>query len=170
MKPKFISAFMDVAERFAQLSSAEKLKVGAIIVKQDRLISIGFNGTPSGWDNVCEDKVRPDVDAGAWLDPVAFQEIYPHEDEHGRYQLKTRDEVLHAEMNCISKLARSNESGDGAAMFITHSPCLDCAKAIYQTGITRVFYREPYRCDKGIAFLERCGIQVTHWDHDHDKD
>lgn len=163
MKPKFISAYMDVAERFAQLSSAQKLKVGAIIVRDDRIVSIGFNGTPSGWDNTCEDKVRPDVDSSDWLDPSAFQEIYPLKDSQGPYQLKTRDEVLHAEMNALMKLARSSEQGEDAALFVTHSPCMDCAKAIYQAGIIQVFYRDDYRCRKGVEFLERCGIQVTQW-------
>jgi dCMP deaminase len=139
MKDKFINAYMDVAERFAQLSSARRLHVGAIVVKDDRIISIGYNGMPSGWDNDCEDKV--------WT-------------QDGDYTLKTKPEVLHAETNCIAKLAKSNESGMGATMFITHAPCLDCAKLIYQSGIGSVLYRNSYRDTGGITFLEKSGITV----------
>jgi dCMP deaminase len=140
MKDKFINAYMDVAERFAELSSARRLHVGAIVVKDDRIISIGYNGMPAGWDNDCEDKV--------WT-------------QDGDYTLKTKPEVLHAETNAIAKLAKSNESGMGATMFITHAPCLDCAKLIYQSGIGSVLYRNAYRDTSGITFLEKSGIQVT---------
>ena len=140
MKDKFIDAYMDVAERFAKLSSARRLHVGAIVVKDDRIISIGYNGMPSGWDNDCEDKV--------WT-------------QDGDYTLKTKPEVLHAETNAIAKLAKSNESGLGATMFITHAPCLDCAKLIYQSGIGSVLYRNSYRDTSGVTFLEKSGIQVT---------
>jgi dCMP deaminase len=140
MKDKFIDAYMDVAERFAQLSSARRLHVGAIVVKDDRIISIGYNGMPSGWDNDCEDKV--------WT-------------QDGDYTLKTKPEVLHAETNAIAKLAKSNESGMGATMFITHAPCLDCAKLIYQCGIGSVLYRNSYRDTSGVTFLEKSGIEVT---------
>ena len=139
MKEKFVNAYMDVAERFAELSSARRLHVGAIVVKDDRIISIGYNGMPSGWDNDCEDLVYR----------IAEEPI-----------LKTKPEVLHAETNAIAKLAKSNESGLGATMFITHAPCLDCAKLIYQSGISSVLYRNAYRDTGGITFLERSGIQV----------
>ena len=119
MKQKFIDAYMDVAERFAQLSSAKRLQVGAIVVKDDRIISIGYNGMPSGWDNCCEYEVMGDLGS--------------HEKE-----LKTKPEVLHAESNAIAKLAKSPESGEGATIFVTHSPCIDCAKLIYQSGIATV--------------------------------
>ena len=141
MKQKFIDAYMDVAERFAQLSSATRLQVGAIVVKDDRIISIGYNGMPSGWDNCCEEKV---------YDTAA----------ESTYQLKTKPEVLHAESNAIAKLARSAESGEGASIFITHSPCIDCAKLIYQSGIKRVFYGQQYRDDSGIKFLKQSKVEV----------
>ena len=141
MKDKFINAYMDVAERFAQLSSARRLHVGAIVVKDDRIISIGYNGMPAGWDNDCE---------------YVFTHPQTKIDE-----LVTRKEVLHAETNAIAKLAKSNESGMGATMFITHAPCLDCAKLIYQSGIGNVLYRNAYRDTSGVTFLERSGIQVT---------
>jgi len=140
MKEKFIDAYMDVAERFAELSSARRLHVGAIVVKDDRIISIGYNGMPSGWDNNCEDTIQ-------------------HSDD--TTSLKTKPEVLHAETNAIAKLAKSNESGMGATMFITHAPCLDCAKLIYQSGINNVLYRDAYRDDSGIVFLKKSGITIT---------
>lgn len=131
MRSKFVQAFMDVAYRFAQLSSAKRLNVGAIIVKDDRIISIGYNGMPTGWDNDCEDENN-----------------------------KSKPEVLHAETNAIAKLASSNESGKNATLFVTHQPCLDCAKLIYQSGITKVYYCEDYRLDTGLKFLEKSGVEV----------
>jgi dCMP deaminase len=131
MKQKYIDAHMKVAETYASLSSAKRLQVGAIVVKDNRVISIGYNGMPSGWDNVCEDE-----------------------------NYKSKPEVLHAETNAIAKLARSNESGLGAAMFVTHAPCLDCAKLIYQAGISKVYYRNIYRESFGIDFLEKSNIDV----------
>lgn len=171
MKQKFVDYFMDVAERTSQLSHAVRLKVGAIIVKDDRIISIGYNGMPSGWDNNCEDKEYMSRDAGGWLDPDEIKEQWPfEEEEHGpyyeytrRYRLKTKPEVLHAETNAIAKLAKSNESGVGATLFITHAPCLDCAKLIYQSGINNVLYRNTYRSDDGINFLNKSGVNVTQY-------
>ena len=166
MKQKFIDYFMDVAERTSQLSHAIRLQVGAIIVKDDRIISIGYNGMPSGWDNNCEDKVW-DKGAGGWLSPQEIEEQYPYKGWHEgaqcdvRYGLKTKPEVLHAETNAIAKLAKSNESGMGATLFITHAPCLDCAKLIYQSGINNVLYRNTYRSDDGIDFLNKSGVNVT---------
>ena len=157
---------MKTAETFAELSHARRLHVGAIVVKDDRIISIGYNGMPAGWDNNCEDK-KYDSGAGGWLSPEEFDEQYPYEEWHEeaqrdvRYGLKTKPEVLHAESNCISKLAKSNESGMGATMFITHAPCLDCAKLIYQSGIGSVLYRDAYRDTSGITFLEKSGVTVT---------
>lgn len=137
MKPKHIHAHMLAAHVYAELSSATRLKVGALIVKDDRIISIGYNGMPSGWNNMCEIT-----------------------QENG--STKTRPEVLHAETNAIAKLARSTESGLNADLFVTHSPCLDCAKLIYQSGIKRVFYGQAYRDDSGIKFLIQSGVEVTH--------
>jgi len=142
MKTKFINAYMDVAERFAQLSSATRLQVGAIVVKDDRIISIGYNGMPSGWDNCCEDVVR--------------------QDEVGFQVTKTKAEVLHAETNAIAKLAKSGESGLGATMFVTHAPCIDCAKLVYQSGIATVYYKNKYRSTQGLDFLAKSGVEVIH--------
>lgn len=155
---------MDTAERFAELSSAKRLQVGAIITKGERIISIGYNGTPSGWDNNCETKDYMSPDAGGWIEPEILEERYPFEDEKGRYTLKTRPEVLHAESNAIAKLAKTHESGDGASIFVTHSPCMDCAKMIYQSGITHVYYKHDYRSSDGVDFLKQCGITIEKLD------
>ena len=159
---------MKTAETFAELSHARRLHVGAIIVKDDRIISIGYNGMPAGWDNNCEDKDYMSGDAGGWLNPDEIEERWPYQEQQlpkdsnqwRRYALKTKPEVLHAETNAIAKLARSNESGMGATMFITHAPCLDCAKLIYQSGIGSVLYRNTYRDTSGITFLEKSGVIV----------
>jgi dCMP deaminase len=132
---------MDIARRTAELSHARRLQVGAVIVKDDKIISIGYNGMPAGWDNDCEDQV--------------------YEQDGFHITLTTKPEVLHAETNAIAKLARSNESGFDSDMFITHAPCLDCAKLIYQSGIKHVFYSEAYRDDAGMQFLKKSGIDVT---------
>lgn len=140
MKEKFKQAYMQTAKTFAELSHARRLKVGCIIVKDDRIISIGYNGMPAGWDNNCEHESK-------WPNgEIRF--------------LQTKDEVLHAESNSIAKLARSNESGEGATLFVTHSPCLECAKLIYQSGITSLYYEQNYRDDAGIKFLVKSKIFV----------
>jgi dCMP deaminase len=159
MKNKFINAYMDVAERFAELSSARRLHVGAIVVKDDRIISIGYNGMPSGWDNDCENTVFVANEEVMGTDMLSLG--YTQTDNGNWIKLKTKPEVLHAETNAIAKLAKSNESGMGATMFITHAPCLDCAKLIYQSGIGSVLYRNSYRDTSGVLFLEKSGIQVT---------
>jgi len=139
MKQKFIDLYMDWAARTAQLSHAQRLQVGAVIVKDDSVISYGYNGTPAGWDNNCEDIVSYNL---------------------GKPILKTKPEVLHAESNAIAKLAKSTNSGMGATMFITHAPCMECAKLIYQSGIGHVLYRNSYRDTGGITFLENSGVKV----------
>ena len=121
---------MEVAESFAKLSSAVRLQVGAIVVKDDRIISIGYNGMPSGWDNCCED------------------------------DNKTKAEVLHAETNAVAKLAKSSESGLDATMFVTHAPCIDCAKLVYQSGIATVYYKNNYRSTQGLDFLIKSDVNV----------
>jgi len=140
MKQKFINAYMDVAERFAKLSSAKRLQVGTIIVKEDRIISIGYNGMPAGWTNECEEIIEQ------------------HED--GGQVTKTKPEVIHAEANAIAKLAKCSDSGDGSTMFLTHAPCIDCAKQIYTAGIKKVYYRNSYRDSQGLDFLTKCDIMV----------
>jgi dCMP deaminase len=131
---------MTIAGTVASMSSAQRLQVGAIVVKDDRVISMGYNGMPSGWDNTCEDVVQ-------------------HSDD--TTTLKTKPEVLHAETNAIAKLARSSESGLDSDLFVTHSPCLDCAKIIYQSGIRRVYYSRSYRDSSGLDFLQKSGVEVV---------
>jgi dCMP deaminase len=173
MKYKFKKAYMDTAYRFAELSPSQRLHVGAIVVKDDRIISIGYNGMPVGWDNECENKEYMSRDAGGWLSPDEIYEKWPFSEEvtkhtpegepwtyTARYKLVTKDEVLHAESNAIAKLAKSSESGLGADLFVTHSPCIHCAKLIHQSGIRRVFYGENYRDDAGLTFLSKSGIIV----------
>ncbi len=167
MKKKFIDAYMKTAEVFAELSSAVKLHVGAIIVKDDRIISIGYNGTPSGWDNNCEFKVyhNPNIE-DLHYDEIDLQ--YPYSEQQlpkdsnvwRNYRLESKPEVLHAETNAIAKLAKSSESGNNAILFVTHAPCLNCAKLVYQSGINTVYYRNTYRSIDGINFLEKCGVKV----------
>lgn len=177
MKPKIINAHMKTAENYASLSTAVRLQVGSIIVKDDRIISIGYNGMPSGWDNTCEDREYMSGDAGGWLDPDEIKQRWPFEEKvelidpddgafytTRRYALKTKPEVLHAEANAIAKVARSSESAEGAVLFVTHSPCIECAKLIYQSGIRQVFYRDNYRSSKGIDFLKQAGVKVNKFD------
>jgi dCMP deaminase len=160
MKDRFKKLYMDIAKRTAQESYAVKLKVGCVIVKDEKIISFGYNGTPSGFDNTCEDKIHM-IDAGGWLSPEEIYEQYPYVDNDGhRYALKTKPEVLHSEANALMKLAKTSESGLGADIFITHSPCIDCSKLVYQAGIKQVFYCDEYRSSDGIQFLEKCGITV----------
>ncbi len=134
MKEKFKHLYMEIAGSVSKLSSAKRLQVGAIVVKDDRVISMGYNGTPSGWDNTCEEIV----------DGV----------------LVTKPEVLHAEMNALAKLAKSSESGDNSSLFVTHAPCMNCAKLIYQAGIKNVYYKQDYRDTSGKDFLKKLGVYV----------
>jgi dCMP deaminase len=154
MKQKWINAFMDTATRFADLSSAVRLKVGAVIVKDNRVISIGYNGMPSGWTNECETKIYCD-------DGDVYEQQYPKDSNTWeRYKLVTKDEVIHAEANAILKLARDGESGNGSSLFCTHAPCIHCAKLIHGAGISKVYYRNTYRDSIGLEFLEKCNIEI----------
>ncbi len=150
---------MDWAKRVAECSYAKRLQVGAVIVKDDCVISYGYNGMPSGWDNNCEDTEytydERDTVNGDWT---------YNNDSKQWSKLKTKPEVLHAESNAIAKLAKSNNSGVGSSIFITHSPCIECAKLIYQSGISTVYYDGDYRSDNGIKFLLRSGVEVVRTD------
>ena len=127
---KFDSRYIEMAEIWAKNSYCKRRQVGALLVKDNMIISDGYNGTPSGFENVCE--------------------------ENG----VTKPYVLHAEANAITKLARSNNNSDGATIYITASPCIECAKLIIQSGIKRVVYGEKYRLTDGIELLQRAGIEV----------
>lgn len=145
MKDKFKQVYIKVAKDFADLSHARKLKVGAIIVKDNRIISFGYNGMPTGWDNECE-------------------EMHTEEGEYEAHVwYKTRPEVIHAEQNAIAKVAASTESSEGASMFCTHTPCTECAKMIVQAGIKEVFISEHYESDNyksGEEVLQQSGVEV----------
>lgn len=156
---------MDVAERTAQLSYAERLKVGTVIIKNNRIISCGYNGLPSGWEpNTCEREM--------FLSDTEYFDL-PLEDK-SRYEpipdtffwrgLKTYDEVIHSEANAISQLAHSAESGIGSILICTHSPCLQCSKIIYSSGIKTVYYKTEYRSNDGIQFLTKCGVEVIKYE------
>ena len=133
---KWDKAHMKTASVYAKLSSAKRLQVGCVIVKDNRIISIGYNGMPSGWTNECENT-----------------------DEYGMMPI-TKPEVLHAETNAIAKVAKSSESAEGSTLYTTCAPCLECAKLIYQSGISRVVYGHGYRENTGLTFLNQCGIIV----------
>ena len=128
---KFDNRYMEMAAVWAKNSYCKRLQVGALIVKDKMIISDGDNGTPSGFENICEDET------GA-----------------------TKPYVLHAEANAITKVAKSGNSSDGATLYVTASPCLECSKLIIQSGIRRVVYRDEYRLTDGIDLLRRAGIEV----------
>ena len=140
MKQKFVDAHMAAAEVYSKLSSAKRLQVGCVVVKDNTIIGIGYNGMPSGWTNDCEDVIQLSDDT---------------------VELKTKPEVLHAETNALAKIARSTNSSEGASLFVTHAPCIDCAKLIYQSGINSIYYRNSYRDEKGVDFLKQCGVEVS---------
>lgn len=141
MKPRMVDYYMRVAETTAELSRARRLQVGCVIVKDDNIISFGWNGTPPGWDNNCEDTV--------W-----------HSD--GEQTLKTRPEVIHAEANALIKLTRSAMSSEGASVFLTHAPCIECAKLIASSKITNLYFKSIYRSNEGLLFLNKTDIKVQH--------
>ena len=130
---KYDKAYLRIAKEWGQLSYCKRKQVGAIIVKDRMIISDGYNGTPTGFDNCCED-------------------------EEGL----TRWDVLHAEANAILKVARSTQSCEGATLYITLSPCKECSKLIHQSGIKRVVYQNGYRDDSGIQFLKKAGVIIEH--------
>ena len=142
MKQKFVDAHMAAAEVYSRLSTAKRLQVGCVVVKDNTIIGIGYNGMPSGWDNNCE------------------EEFIVEEDEKFIKGLKTKPEVLHAETNALAKIAKSTNSSGGASMFITHAPCIDCAKLVYQSGINSVYYRNSYKNTDGLDFLKKCNIKI----------
>jgi len=146
MKQKFIDYYMKVAELTSTLSYAKRLQVGAVIVNGNKILATGYNGMPSGWDNECETTEIVELD------------------EKFVKQLVTKQEVLHAETNAIAKVSASTESSEGATMFCTHAPCINCAKLIYQSGINNLYYRDTYRDSAGIHFLESSGVVVTKYE------
>lgn len=131
--------YMKMALEISEMSYAERKKVGAVIVKDGRVISLGFNGTPRGFDNVCELVVA---------------------DENNQPKVISKPEVIHAECNAICKVARSNDSAEGSELYVTMAPCVECAKLIIQTGISKVYYYEDYRLTDGSDLLINAGIEL----------
>ncbi len=129
---KYDITYLRMAKEWSKLSYCKRKQVGALIVKDGMIISDGFNGTPSGFENICED-------------------------ENG----KTKWYVLHAEANAITKMARSTQSSDGASLYVTVSPCKECSKLIFQSGIKRVVFHEKYKDDSGLDFLAKAGVEIV---------
>lgn len=165
MKQKFISYFARIAVETAQLSHAQRLKVGAILVKDNRILSLGYNGTPSGQDNTCEYREYLHQSASDYLEKSEIEHTWPCVDEqHGRYRLVTCDNVIHAEENCILKMAKSTDSASGSVMFVTHQPCINCARMIYLAGVSHVYYIHEYKSRNGLEFLDKVGLCYTQLD------
>lgn len=143
---KYNDLYMDLAFRIAEMSYAKRLNVGCVIVKDNNIISFGWNGMPAGWDNNCEIETSEVVNIGS-------REVTPS-------QTVTRPEVLHAEENALMKLCRSTNSSQDSMMYITHAPCIKCARLIHQAGIKSIFYSEEYRNQDGLVFLDKCGIEI----------
>lgn len=144
---KFDKKYLQMASIWATNSYASRSKVGALLVKDNQIISDGYNGTPKGFDNTCE------IEKRTWdLDSEGYYSEY--------VQLVTKPEVLHAEANAITKVAKSNYSSDGSTLYVTLSPCFECAKLIIQAGIKRVVYKDVYRNTDGLELLKKAGIEV----------
>lgn len=150
--------YMQTAYQFAKLSYAKRRKVGCVIVKDEQVVSFGYNGTPIGFNNDCEEpQIR------YYENPDHAQTLIDkgYECDNGCCSKEvTKKEVLHAESNAITKLAKSTMSSAGADLYTTTAPCFDCAKLIIQAGITRVYYSEDYRDMSGVELLEKAGIEV----------
>ena len=150
---------MKAAEVYAELSTAKRLQVGCVIVKDNTIIGIGYNGMPSGWDNNCEEIEYVLKEECHYSSEYLIENGFT-ESAHGWSRLHSKKEVLHAETNAIAKVSRSTNSSESASLFVTHAPCLDCAKIIHQAGIKEVYYRNNYRSVNGIEFLKKCNIVV----------
>lgn len=164
------NVYMKIAYEVAELSYAQRRKVGCVIVKDHQIVSFGYNGTPGGFDNSCEHEHVDiiEVDGGYKDNPEAIRTL---EDDGyhcnpngvcGKISLETRREVLHAESNAITKIAKSTLSSDGADLYTTTTPCFECSKLIIQSGIKRVFFTEDYRDMSGQDLLKQAGIEVVH--------
>ena len=148
--------YLQLTSSWAEMSQAVRRKVGCIIVKGTQIISDGYNGMPSGFDNNCENEFHT-VDEKDWYCDQSWIEDKPNK---RFYKLVTKPEVLHAESNALMKLARSTNSSEGATMYLTCAPCFNCAKLIIQSGIIRVVYQESYTCLNGVVLLQKANIIV----------
>ena len=152
---------MSVAEQGAAMSRAVRLQVGCIIVKDGNIISFSWNGMPSGWDNECEDTLVSYDERDAH-NPLDVRE-WTYDSNTKQYSaLKTKPEVIHAEANALMKLVQSTDSSVGSVLFVTHLPCIECAKLVYQAGIKEVYYINDYHASKGSGhlFLKEAGIKL----------
>lgn len=153
---EFITSYSQIAKHWSQHSYCVRRKVGALIVKDNAIISDGFNGTPSGFENCCELEVP-------LHDLKSENGHYIVDDNHSKVMLKTRPEVLHAESNALMKCARMGRATDGADLYVSCSPCIECSKLIIQAGIKRVFFSELYKDVSGVLLLLKSGIEVNYF-------
>lgn len=161
MKDKYLKAFMRMAEVFAQTSEAVRLKVGCILVKDGNIISHGVNGMPPGWPTeICETKIYEED----WFFQIPPIGEVMYEDNGGKYYLITKPECRHAELAALEKMWNSHTTTEGSEMYVTHQPCFPCSIKIKTAGIKKVYYKHPYRCDKGLTELRRAGIVVQQVD------
>lgn len=168
MKQKWVKMYMDIAQRIAKESHGVRLKVGAVFVSPEGVMSTGINGMPAGGSNVCEHKEYMDPGAGGWLDPETIEAQWPYEEDElsvtgakKRCKLVTKDECSHAEENLFAKLMRQGVSTVGGRIFLTHAPCIHCAKIIVGSGVTHVHYKSDYRSNAGKDWLITNGVDVT---------
>jgi dCMP deaminase len=159
MKQRDKTLYMDIVHRVAKQSYAIRLKVGGVLVTSSGMLSIGYNGTPAGWDNACEDKVYWNAD-NELSTSENVRDDYLFSDEKGWYKLVTKPEVSHAEENVISKMLEEGVPAKGASVFLTHSPCIHCAKILANAKIKELYYAEAYRSNDGIEYLRKAGIYV----------
>lgn len=161
MTSRELNFFMNIAKLSAGMSYSNKLKVGAIIVKNNHIISYSWNGTPQGWENTTENKVYMDIDAGGILSPQEIVEYWPLVDDIGRYKYVTKPEVLHAEEHAILKLAKNGKAGKNSTIFTTHFPCIKCAKMVHNCGINKIYYIHDYVDQESIKYLAKTNIKVS---------
>jgi len=158
---------MEMAYSVAKLSYAKRRQVGCLIIKDNQIVSFGYNGTPSGFDNECEDILVETQNYENPDDALHLVEEHGYVCENGcctKETQTTKREVLHAESNALTKIAKSTLSSEGADLYTTTAPCFDCAKLIIQSGITKVFYNEGYRDMSGVELLEKANINVIKTD------
>ena len=160
MTSRELNFFMNIAVLSADMSYSNKLKVGAIIVKKNHIISYSWNGTPQGWDNTTEDKSYIGIDSGSIFSTFELERYWPFEDENGRYKYVTKPEVLHAEEHAILKLAKNGKAGKNSTIFTTHYPCIKCAKMVHNCGIKKIYYIHNYYDEESAKYLAKTKIKV----------
>jgi dCMP deaminase len=157
---KLDERYLAMAREWSKMSHAKRKKVGCLIVKDEQIISDGYNGTPSGFNNDCEEVFYTCDERDFYKD----QEWELDKGKEKFLKLKTKPEVLHAESNALMKLARSTNSSEGATIYCTYSPCFDCAKLIVQSGVKRFVYNETYRNTEGLDLLKKAGVEIVNYE------